>query len=154
MKTLLTATALCLGLAASAQNYNDLVEVVRSDIRTEKQAIVLANMGMNEQQSALFNPIYDQYTVAMKAHWDKRIQLIKDYSAAYPTMSEETAKSMLSRLNALEKESLSIRNTYEKKMLKVLPATTVTRWAQIEGRLSKLIDLQIGEEIPLMPNKK
>jgi hypothetical protein len=154
MRTLITATALCLGLGASAQSYNDLVEVMRSDLRTEKQAIVLANMGLNEQQSAAFSPIYDQYANAMKAHWDKRIQLIKDYSAAYPTMTDETAKSMLSRLNTLEKESLSIRNTYEKKMMKVLPATTVTRWAQIEGRLSKMIDLQIGEEIPLMPSKK
>lgn len=154
MKTLFTAAALSLGLAASAQSYNDLVEVLRSDLRTEKQAIVLANMGLNEQQSAAFNPIYSEYSNAMKLHWDKRIQLIKEYSDKYASMDDATAKSMLARLNTLEKENLSIRNTYEKKMMKVLPATTVTRWAQIEGRLSKMIDLQIGEEIPLMPTKK
>jgi hypothetical protein len=39
-------------------------------------------------------------------------------------------------------------------MMKVLPATTVARWAQIESRLNKLIELQIAEEIPLMPAKK
>jgi hypothetical protein len=61
---------------------------------------------------------------------------------------------MLAGMNALEKENLSIRNTYEKRMMKVLPATTVARWAQIEGRLSKMIDLQLAEEIPLMPSKK
>ncbi|MBL8002107.1 MAG: hypothetical protein JNL05_09115 [Flavobacteriales bacterium] len=154
MKKLMTTLALGLGLAVSAQNYNDLVEVMRSDLRTEKQAIVLSNLGLTEQQSAAFTPIYDQYSTAMKALWDKKIQLIKDYAGAYSNMTDETAKSLLSRSNALEKETLSLRNTYEKKMMKVLPATTVARWAQIENRLGKLIDLQIAEEIPLMPAKK
>lgn len=154
MKTLITAAAMCLGLAANAQSYNDLVEVLRSDIRTEKQAIVLANMGLNEQQSAAFNPIYTEYQNAMKLHWDKRIKLIKGYGDKYATMDDASAKTMLAGMNALEKENLSIRNTYEKKMMKVLPATTVARWAQIEGRLSKMIDLQLAEEIPLMPSKK
>lgn len=153
MRSLITAGTLVLGLAATAQNYNDLVEVVRSDIRTEKQAIVLANMGLNEQQSAAFSPIYDQYSAAMKGVWDKKIQLIKDYAAKYESMDDETAKSLLSRSNALEKETMSVRNTYEKKMMKVLPATMVARWAMIENRLGKLIDLQVASEIPLMPAK-
>ncbi len=154
MRTLLTTAALCIGFVASAQNYNDLVELVRSDLRTEKQAIVLANLGLTEQQSTAFSPLYDQYSAAMKTVWDKKIQLIKDYSGSYSNMTDETAKSLLSRSNALEKESLSVRNSYEKKMMKVLPATTVARWAQIENRLGKLIDLQIADEIPLMPAKK
>jgi len=154
MRTLITATALSLCIAATAQNYNDLVEVVRSDVRTEKQAIVLANLGLTEQQSAAFSPVYDQYSAAMKTVWDKKIQLIKDYAGSYSSMTDETAKSLLSRSNALEKEAMNLRGTYEKKMMKVLPATTVARWAQIENRLGKLIDLQIADEIPLMPAKK
>jgi hypothetical protein len=154
MKKLMTAAALCLGLAAAAQNYNDLMEVMRSDLRTEKQAIVLGNLGLTEAQSAAFTPIYDQYQAATKALWDKKIQLIKDYAGSYSNMTDETAKSLLSRSNALEKETMNLRNTYEKKMMKVLPATTVARWAQIENRLGKLIDLQIAEEIPLMPARK
>lgn len=154
MRTLLTAGAMILGFAATSQNYNDLAEIVRSDIRTEKQAIVLANLGLNEQQSAAFTPVYDQYSAAMKGVWDKKIQLIKDYAAKYESMDDETAKSLLSRSNALEKEAMSVRNTYEKKMMKVLPASTVARWSQIETRLAKLIDLQVASEIPLMPAGK
>lgn len=154
MRTLITAAAIGLALTVSAQNYNDLVEIVRSDVRTEKQAIVLANLALNEQQSAAFTPVYDQYSAAMKTVWDKKIQLIKDYAGAYATMNDETAKGLLSRSNALEKESMSVRNSYEKKMMKVLPASTVARWAQIENRLGKLIDLQIASEVPLMPTKK
>ena len=154
MRTFITAGALVLGFAATAQNYNDLVEVVRSDIRTEKQAIVLANLGLSAEQSAAFTPVYDQYSAAMKAVWDKKIQLVKDYAAKYANMDDATAKSLLSRSNALEKESMSVRTSYEKKMMKVLPASMVARWSQIETRLAKLIDLQVASEIPLMPAKK
>jgi hypothetical protein len=155
MRTLITAAALGLGIAASAQNSTDAMELLRSDIRAQKQAIVLANLGLNEQQSAVFAPIYDEYTAALKAVWDKKLLLVKDYSTSYHgTMTEETAKSLLKRSDELEKEVLSVRGTYEKKMMKVLPATVVARWIQIERRLGQLIDLQIEDQMPLMPVTK
>ena len=46
MKHLLCIAALALGQLVSAQSYNDMVEILRSDLRTEKQAIVLANLGL------------------------------------------------------------------------------------------------------------
>lgn len=154
MRTLFTTTIIGLGIAASAQNYNDIIEVMRSDVRTEKQAIVLGNLGLTEAQSAVFMPIYDEYTAAMKSHWDKRIQLVKDYAAKVETMNDDVAASLMKRSSALEKENVSIRDKYAKKVSKVLPATIAARWMQIESRLGKMIDLQIAEEIPLMPVKK
>lgn len=153
MRPLITAGALVLGLAATAQNYNDLIEVLRSDVRTEKQAIVLTNLGLTEAQSAVFMPIYDEYTSTMKAHWDKRIQLIKDYGAKYETMNDEVAASLMKRSVTLEKENLTIRDKYAKKVSKVLPATIAARWMQVERRLGQLIDLQLANELPLMPTK-
>ena len=154
MRSLFITAALALGFAASAQNYNDLIEVVRSDIRAEKQAIVLANMGLTEEQSAKFNPIYDEYSMSMKQHWDKRIALIKEYVSSYNTLTDEGAKSLLKRSDMLEKEALVIRNTYEKKMMKVLPVVTVARWVQIERTLGYIMNLQISSEVPLLPSKK
>lgn len=154
MRSIFAALALVVGLAATAQNYNDLVEVVRSDMRTEHRAIVMSSLGLTEAQSALFTPIFDEYSSALKKHWDKRIQLIKDYAAKYETMNDEAAAGFMKRMSALEKEGMALRESYAKKVMKVLPATVVARWSQIESRLSKLIDLQIAEEIPLMPTKR
>ncbi len=153
MRTLLTTAALCIGFVASAQNYNDLVELVRSDLRTEKQAIVMSALNLSEAQSALFTPIYDQYTTAMKKHWDKRIALVKDYAAAYQTMNDETAAALMKRMSSLEKESIAIRDAHAKKVSKVLPTTVAARWVQVERRLGHLIDLQIADEVPLIPMK-
>jgi hypothetical protein len=154
MRTLITAAAICIGMAATAQSYNDLVEVLRSDLRTEHQAIVLSNLNLTEAQSALFTPIYDEYSSALKKHWDKRIQLVKDYAAKYETMNDETAAGLMKRMSALEKEGIALRDSYAKKVAKVLPTTIAARWMQIERRLNQLIELQLASEIPLMPTKR
>ncbi len=153
MKTLLTAAALSIGLAASAQNYNDLVEVLRSDLRTQHQAIVLDNLQLNEAQSAAFTPIWDAYNAELKKHWDKRIQLVKDYASQYQTMNDEAAASLMKRMSTLDKENIKLRDTYGKKISKVLPTTIAARWVQIENRLNMLVQLQLASEIPLMPKK-
>ncbi|MEO8589445.1 MAG: hypothetical protein ABI432_08765 [Flavobacteriales bacterium] len=152
-RTILSTLALSLTLVTSAQNYTDLIEVMRADVRTERQAIVRTNMGLNDAKSALFSPIYDEYTAEMKKHWDKRIALIKDYAGKYEVMDDATAKSLMDRSTALEKENLAIRTKYAKKMTKVLPATDAARWMQIERRLGEMIDLQIANELPIMPVK-
>ena len=149
MRKLITAITLTLSVAAYAQNYNDLVEIVRSDIRTGKQALVLENMALNEEQSAKLNPIYAEYSDAMRVHWDKRIALIKEYAAAYNTLTDEQAAGFLKRSDALEKEAITIRTTYEKKMMKVLPASLVARWVQVERIIGHVINLQVSAEIPL-----
>jgi hypothetical protein len=153
MRTLLTTAALCIGFVASAQNYNDLVELVRSDLRTEKQAIVMSALNLTEAQSALFTPIYDDYSAALKKHWDKRIALVNDYAKAYQTMNDETAASLMKRMSSLEKESMAIRDAHAKKVSKVLPTTVAARWVQVERRLGQLMDLQIANEVPLIPMK-
>ncbi len=151
MRSLITTCVLFIGLAVSAQNYSDLTEILRSDVRTGKEAIVLKNLGLTDAQSAAFTPIYDAYSAEMKTNWDKRIQLIKDYAAQYETMNDNAASSLMKRNMDLDKDNLSIRAKYAKKMAKVLPTTITARWMQIESRLNKMIDLQIANQIPLMP---
>ena len=110
MKHVITTLALGLALSVSAQSYNDLVEIVRADLRTEHQAILLANLGLSEAESATFTPHYDAYSAAMKAHWDKRIALVKEYAEAYEKMDDETAKALMAKMTGLEHEALKIRD--------------------------------------------
>jgi hypothetical protein len=154
MRRPLATTALCLGLAASAQNPMDLSELLRSDLRTQHQAIVLANLGLDEAQSAAFMPIYDAYSADLKKHWDNRIVLVRDYAAKYKTMDDETAAALMKRMTALDKEGVTLRDSYAKKVKKVLPATMAARWMQIERRLNQMVELQVADQIPLMPAVK
>lgn len=153
MKTVLTITAICLGLSVSAQNYNDLTEILRSDLRTQHQAVVMANLELTEAQSAAFMPIYDEYAVELKKHWDKRITLVRDYAKAYPTMNDEAAAGLMKRMVAMDKQGVALRDKYAKKVMKVLPTTVAARWMQVERRVNQMVELQLANEIPLMPTK-
>jgi hypothetical protein len=66
-------------------------------------------------------------------------------------MNDETAASLMKRMSALEKENMAIREVHAKKVAKVLPTTVAARWMQVERRLGHLVELQIADEVPLIP---
>ena len=152
MRTLLLSLSLASAIGSFAQT--DLVELLRSDLRTTKQAVVTANMSLSEEQSKVFWPLYDQYNAALKTVWDKRIAIIQDYAAKVETMDEATASSLMARALANDKEKVALRSTWSKKMTKALPATVVARFMQIDSQLDHLISAQLADEIPLMPAGK
>jgi hypothetical protein len=142
-----------MGMLSSAQNYDDVIELLRADLRTEKDAIVMGSLGLSEAESALFMPIYAQYTVALKAHWEKRLALVDDYTKARDTLSDKQATSFMKRLTALDLEYVKLRDEHAKKVANVLPATIAGRWMALERRLGQLFELQIANEVPLLPVK-
>ena len=153
MRSFITLATLCLGLVAAAQEPNDMLELLRSDLRTERQGIVLSSLNMTEEQNTVFMPIYDEYVAAMKEVWNKRLALVDDYTHARETMSDTQAASFMKRLFALEREDVSLREKYAQKMDKVLPTNLAARWVQIERRLGQLMELQVANEVPLVPAK-
>ena len=91
------ATALCVAPLAAQQaqqaqpesaGMHQLLELVRSDFRTQKVAIVTAAMRRTEPQAAAFWPVYRQYEAELTAIWDQRLALIKDYAATYQAMTD------------------------------------------------------------------
>jgi len=149
MRSLFTLATLGLALAASAQEPNDMIELLRHDLRTERQAIVLSTLALNKAQTALFMPVFEAYTAEMRTHWDARLKLVDDYHEGREAMSDEQATTFLKRLFALERDDVALRERYAKEAKKVLPATVAARWMQIERRLGQLMELQIANEVPL-----
>jgi hypothetical protein len=154
MKTLLTALALSLSVCAPAQNYSDIHALLDMDLRTEKDAIVMAALDLDTAQRTLFMPIYDAYMVALKAHWAKRASLIDDYAQARETLDDATAASFMKRLTALEYEFINIRDSHAKQVTKVLPKTIAARWVLLERRLNQLFELQVANESLQVPTQR
>lgn len=151
MKHLLLSLALFSAMGSFAQT--DLVELVRSDMRATKQALVTANMTLTEEQSKLFWPLYDGYSAELKKVWDARIAIYTEYGKRLNDMDEATAKSLMARMLANDKQKLALRATWSKKMMKNLPATVVARFFQIDNQIDLLVCAQIADEVPLMPAK-
>jgi hypothetical protein len=76
--------------------------------------------------------------------------LIKDYSAAYETMSNATAKKLLDEYMAVEALGPKLRSAYLPKFRKVLPEVKVARYYQIENKIQAALVYELAAQIPLM----
>jgi hypothetical protein len=150
-KKVILATLMLLALAAPAMASRDLIELMRSDLRTEKRAIVTQAMQLTEAQSDKFWPVYADYETELTKLNDQRVTLIKDYGASYNSMTDQTAKDLINRSFKLEEQRTSLLKKYVSKMSKSVDVKCAARWAQVEHALDSAIDLQVASELPLMP---
>jgi hypothetical protein len=134
----------------SAQTADDAIQLTRSAIQTERQAVVAANLGLNESESAVFWPLYRDYRNAVNQAADARVDILRRLFSNYETLTDDEAMSLLDDHLALEKEMLKIRTSYAKKMNKVLAGRTVARFFQIENKMDAIIDYEMAGEIPLV----
>lgn len=147
----LSASVVLLATAvAYAADLNSEIELLRSDVRAQKVAIITKEMRFTDAQSAAFWPVYKKYESELTKIFDDRIALLKDYAANYEKMSDDKAKELLEKVFQLEDRTTSLQRKYAREMGTVLPAKIVTRLFQVERRMNRLIDLQISGAVPLM----
>jgi hypothetical protein len=128
------------------------VEMARSDLRTQKTAIITQAVPMTDKESAAFWPVYRKYDLELNQLGDKRVALIKDYANSYNSgvITEAKAKELADRALAWEGERVALKKKYYAEFTKVLPAVKATRLMQVESRIALLIDLQIASGVPLV----
>lgn len=152
MKLLAGVAALMIAATAgAADNLNDVIEIVRSTYQTDRQVFLARTLQLSESESADFWPLYRSYRADMDKIGDGLVKLVLEYADVYPNVPEDRAQSMLKEYSALEEKLATKRAWYLKQAAKVLPATKVLRWAQLENRMDLVLRLQMAGKVPLMP---
>lgn len=149
-KKIILAALMLVALAAPAMASRDLIELMRSDLRTEKRAIITQAMQLSEAQSDKFWPVYTDYETELSKINDQRVTLIKDYGASYNSMTDQTAKDLIKRGFKIQEARTSLLKKYVSKMEKAVDVKSAARWAQVEHAVDSAIDLQIASELPLV----
>lgn len=149
--SLMTAVLAFVASSAPAENVVDEIEVVRGTLKADRKVVIAEGMQLTERESTGFWPIYRDYRAEMDKVGDGRMELVLEYGDLYPTVPEERANTMLKKYAALEQKALDIRKKYLKKLGKVLPASKVLRFAQLENRLDLVIRVQLAAAVPLVP---
>lgn len=142
----------CAGLAqaqtmAPPENY---IELLRSDINTQRVAIITEAMQFSQEEADIFWPIYKEYEFEGSKLGDKRIAIIKDYAEHFADMTDEKAKELAERQMNLDDEELKLERKFFKKMDKVLPSKTVVKFFQVDRQIDLLIKLQVAAGLPLL----
>ena len=135
-------------------NLSAYAELLRSDVRTLKVAIITEVMGFTEAEDGAFWPIYRDYDLEMSRLADERVRVIRDYAADYGTLSDERAASLAATALDLETRRHAAKAKCYERVKMALSPRTALRFLQVEHQLQLLIDLQIAAALPVAPAGK
>src|SRR5262245_16348077 len=135
---------------SKALNLAAYAELLRSDVRTQKVAIITEVMGFTEAEDAAFWPIYREYDAEMSKLGDERVAMIAEYAKNYEQMSDDVADKLATKALDLEARRQAVKAKYYDRVKKALSAKTAARWLQVEHQLLLIIDLQIASSLPIV----
>jgi hypothetical protein len=146
---ILMFVVLIAGTALYSQQESSL-ELVRSDLRTQKVAIVTANMKLTDAQGGVFWPIYRKYEAELTTLNDQVVALLKDYAQNYDKMTDAKADSLTKQVFAIQGTRLKLQEKYYGEFAKALNPVLAAKYMQIERQITAAVDLQIASQIPLV----
>lgn len=135
-------------------NLSAYAELLRSDLRTQKIAILTEMMDFTEAEDAAFWPIYREYDAEMSKLGDDRLAMIRDYAANYSTLTDDVAAKLAARALELETQRQAAKARCYEKVKTALSSRTALRFLQVEHQLQLLTDLQIAASLPVAPDRK
>lgn len=165
MRRILTTLVLVLASGATAHvqskptaedetislNLSAYAELLRSDVRTQKVAIITEVMGFTEAEDKAFWPIYRDYDTEMSKLGDERVALIAEYAKAFETITDPIADKLAAKAMDLQtRRNAAMGKCYERVKAALSPRTAL-RFLQVEHQLQLVIDLQIAASLPLAP---
>jgi hypothetical protein len=145
------ALLLVLPAVGSAQMGNDsYIELLRANLRADKVSMMTLAMNLPDEQAQVFSPIYRDYMDNLAKIGDARVQVIKEYAAAYPTVTDEQAESWMDTIFTVNEQRLKLLKKTFGTVSKDLSPSIAAKFVQVENALNLLIDLQVASEIPLL----
>ena len=139
--------------SAPADKPADNMQFLRDKIKADKKLIVAENMQLTESEAKGFWPVYEAYQKELAAINKRTVAMIKSYADAWNTksMNNEKAKKLTADFLAIQSDEVKQMQSYVPKLNKVLPATKVARYVQIENKIRAIIRYELASEIPLVP---
>jgi len=132
-----------------AQDADSYIEVLKSEIKTDKKAIIIETMQFTEQQSAAFWPVYNEFEYELEKLSNKRIANIKDFAANYDSLTDKKADELIKTSFSFQNDRLDLNEKYYKKFADVLTPIVAAKYMQLENQIQLILDLSIAANLPL-----
>ena len=91
------ALAILMAVPAAAFAQEAYLEVLRSDVKAERVALITEMMEFTDEQAEVFWPIYRDMEHESDKLTDQRIALIKEYAENYDAMTDKVAKDIIGK---------------------------------------------------------
>jgi hypothetical protein len=131
-------------------NLSAYAELLRSDVRAQKIAILAQVMGFTEAEDTAFWPLYREYDAEMSKLGDQRVALIADYARQFTQLTDTAAAELGDKAVELEARRQAAKAACYERVKKALSPRTALRFLQVEQQLLLIIDLQISASLPIV----
>lgn len=138
------------GLAEPLSDTN--MEILKEKLKADKKLLIAGNMDLTDGEAKQFWSVYEAYQKDLEAINKQLGQTITTYAEAFNngTISNDTAKKLLNEALSVEEQEIKLKRNYADKLGKVLPATKVARYIQMETKIRSLIKFEMAQQIPLV----
>lgn len=124
-------------------------QILLKQVNTDKKTVYAQNLGLTEEESARFWPVYEEYEAKQKVIQDRFLANLNEFAAKYDTLSDADAAAILKEKMAIEKQGAALKQKYTAKIARVLPPVKALRYAQLETRVQLLLQRNVYSLIPL-----
>ena len=150
-KSILLALIACAVIPAAAfAQLDSYIEMLRTDVRTEKVSVITEVMNFTDAEAQAFWPIYREYELELAKIFDERLANIKKYAANYDNLDDATADELINTAFKVNEKTHKLQKSYYTKFKKALGAKRAAKFMQLENQMDLLIDLQIAANLPLV----
>jgi len=130
------------------------MEILMQKLKADKKLLVASNMELTDAESKAFWPLYDAYQKDLGKVNERLGKVISEYADAYNqgkgTISNDLAKKLVHEVISAEEEEVKNKHAIADKVGKVLPASKMARYIQIENKIRAVIKMELARQIPLV----
>ena len=125
------------------------IQLMRQDLRAQKQKLIAQNLPMTESEAVKFWAVYNRYSSDLRQINDEKYRLIRQYADEWSTMTNEQALVYIRRWLEVDDEAHQLRSKYVVDVSQALPGRKAATFFQLDRRISMMIDLQLASQLPL-----
>jgi len=144
-RSMVVALSLVCPLTASDAD----LQLLRQDLRAQKQKLIAQNLPMTESEAVKFWAVYNRYTDEVRQINDEKFRLVKQYGEMWETMSNDEALIYIRRWLEVDGQLHELRSKYVVQVSQALPGKKAATFFQLDRRISMLMDIQLASQLPL-----
>jgi len=151
MKRLLIVLALLFAMPAFADDLEEYVKLLKTDLKAQARDIISKGMQtFTDEEAKRFWPIYESYMADRGKFLDARVAVILDYADNYDKMTDAKAQELLNRRFEQLKLRSKLDEKYRPQFATALSLRRLVRFYQIQHELEVMMELRAISQIPKM----
>jgi hypothetical protein len=147
---LTVSISLFLGSTTFAAGLTENIQNIIAMVQSEKRTYIEDKMHLSPEEKEKFLTVYDEYQNALREINEDFILFVWSRMEDTGYLTSDKAQTTIKEYLDIERERLSLKETFIEKFTQVLPPGKLIRYYQLENRAETFINARLEQKIPLL----